>query len=121
MKKQIRIFLVTSALALALPATAETAPASAQTQPESHTLEISDHRLKKFMSAQQEVSAIQQRYAGKLQSESDPRAGSAIQQEMQQKMIESVEKAGLEVPEFNQIATAISQDPALRERAVQLK
>ena len=99
------LLIAVSFVALAAAGQSVAAPASAAsavTQQASAT--ISDADLRSFAAAMSEVQTVA------AQVEGTPTA------EQQAAMAASVQNSGLDIETFNAIATAVSQDPALRAR-----
>lgn len=76
---------------------------------------ISDAQLEKFVTAFGEVRDLEQAFTRELEKVDNQEEAQALQQGTQQKMMGAVEDAGLSVEEYNQIVSAMRQDPELRE------
>lgn len=68
---------------------------------------VSDQKLQQFAEAAAEVQAIQQDYATKAQS---------LQKTTEEKIVSSVQDAGMTVAEFTAIVERIQTDPSLARR-----
>lgn len=116
MHKPIRVLLGALALAVA-PAGAQTPEAESgqpaqpqqQTVPQEQTepVEVTDEKLRQFVAAATDVRDIQEDYVAEAQS---------LQEETQQKMVESVEGAGMTIDEFQAISEQLQNNPELVER-----
>ena len=82
---------------------------------------ISDDNLKKFVKADEEVSDIRDEFSEKLSQAEDQEEAQKLQLEAQEKMVEAVQDADLDVPTYNEIATRMQTDPELQQRAEDLK
>lgn len=128
MKKTLTsIGLILFTLGSGSAAWAQTAPEAAQpptqatqTTPQAQASEpanISDGDIAKFAQAQTEVQGINSEYSQKLQDASgDAQKAQQVQHEATEKMIKAVERTGLDVDTYNQIAQAAQHDAQLRER-----
>jgi len=76
---------------------------------------ISDAQLEKFVTAFGEVRQLEQEFTRELEKVDNQEEAQALQQGTQQKMMGAVEDAGLSVEEYNQIVSAMRQDPELRQ------
>jgi hypothetical protein len=77
---------------------------------------ISDAQVEKFADAYVAVQEIQAKAADKLQSATDDKQALQVKQTAETEMIKAVEKAGLQVDEFNQIVEQMASDTALRSK-----
>lgn len=104
------------ALAFATPALAQDAPVP-QPQPEAQApaAGISDAQLRGFAGAVVELSGLNDEYAPRLEAAGEAER-PAIQQEAQQRAMAIVERHSLDAAQFNAIAQAAQQDPALAQR-----
>jgi hypothetical protein len=78
---------------------------------------IDDTKLDQFAEAYVAIQAIQKDAVAKQSTSSDP-AAAQQQSEVQGKMAEAVQKSGLQVNEFNQIAQAMVTDADLRAKVI---
>ena len=69
--------------------------------------EVSDEKLRQFAEAAEEVQKIQQEYAAKAQS---------LQKTTEEKIVSSVQDAGMTVAEFTAIVERMQTDPTLAQR-----
>lgn len=69
-----------------------------------HNVEVSDEKLEKFASVQDDLAEIQE----------DNESSST--QEARDKMIETIEDSGLSLSEYNEISRAVRVDPELRKK-----
>lgn len=76
---------------------------------------FSTSELENFASARDEVLEVRSEYQEKAMS-AEPDEIGAIQQEMVQKQMEAVEKSGLDVERYNEIANAVQSNPSLAAR-----
>ena len=69
--------------------------------------EVSDEKLRQFVTAAADVQKIQQEYAVKAQS---------LQKTTEDRIVSSVEEAGMTVDEFTALVARVQNDPALARR-----
>lgn len=69
--------------------------------------EVSDEKLQQFAEAAAEVQKIQEDYAAKAQS---------LQKATEEKIVSSVQEAGMSVAEFTAIVERMQSDPSLARR-----
>lgn len=99
------------------------APQQGMDQPQQQTQQaepVSDQELKQFVVAVSNVQAVQQQYAQELQNAEDQSKAQALRQEAQQSMVEAVQETGMTVPEYNQLAQRVQNDPSLIQRLNEL-
>lgn len=106
------LMALTSSAALA-QGQAQTTTAPQATQP---ATEVSDGTVEKFAQAQQQVESIRGEYIKRVQQAEDQQQAMGLQQEAQQKMVEVVEKSGMQVQEYNRVAQVALQDKGLQKR-----
>jgi hypothetical protein len=80
------------------------------------TANIDEAKLDKFVSAYSEVLQLQKEANEKQSTTADPAANQALANETQSKMTTAVQRSGLEIDEFNQIAQQMLKDEDLRSR-----
>src|SRR5690554_1171443 len=78
---------------------------------------ISDDNLKKFVEADKEVAELRDEFSEKLSKAEDQEEAQKLQLEAQEKMVEAVQDADLDVATYNEIATRMQTDPELQQRA----
>ncbi len=86
---------------------AQADPAVPAPEAESAPVEVSDEKLRQFVTAATDVQDIQQEYITRAQT---------LQEETQQKMVEKVEDAGMTLAEFQSISVLVQNDPDLLRR-----
>lgn len=117
-----RAGLATFAALLAFGATAANtaayaqAPADATLAAAPETATIDEAKLDKFVSAYSEVLLLQKEANEKQTTTADAAANQALANETQSKMSSAVQRSGLEIAEFNQIAEQMLKDETLRNR-----
>ena len=77
---------------------------------------LDDQKNKQFASAYAEISTIHQNARSQLQGATDPAKQQEVKTKAESDMIAAVERIGLNVNEFNQIATAMASDENVRSR-----
>jgi hypothetical protein len=120
---------------IALIASALATPAVLQAQtPEDQTLpppdvaapsseaapatEIADAKVDQFAAAFVAVQQIQTEAAQQLNSTEDEQKATEVKNKAEKQMIEAVQREGLQVEEFNQIADLMATDMTLRSRVL---
>ncbi|HKE95900.1 MAG TPA: DUF4168 domain-containing protein [Povalibacter sp.] len=92
-----------------------TAPAT----PAEPTVQIPDTKVDQFAAAFVAVQDIQTQATQQLSAAKDDQAATAVKADAEKKMIEAVQKQGMEVEEFNRIADLMTTDLSLRARIVE--
>ncbi|OOG23505.1 hypothetical protein B1C78_11275 [Thioalkalivibrio denitrificans] len=82
--------------------------------------QIDPDTLDRFVDAFVEVQHIREDFAERLQGVESEADAQAMQQEAQEEMISAVEDNGLSVEEYNQVAMALQQDPAMMQQVQQM-
>jgi Domain of unknown function (DUF4168) len=90
--------------------------APAATAPPTAVTPIEDKKIEQFADAYLAVQSIQQKAASQLQTTTDAAQADQVKAEAEDQMIAAVEKTGLKVEEFNQIAQTMAQDTETRSR-----
>ncbi|MBB6095347.1 hypothetical protein HNQ60_004237 [Povalibacter uvarum] len=80
---------------------------------------IAEEKVDQFAAAFVEVQKIQAQATQQLTSTTDEQQATAVKATAEKKMIEAVEREGLQVEEFNRIADLITTDMSLRARVVE--
>jgi hypothetical protein len=76
----------------------------------------SDSELKSFAVAALDVQRINQAYLPKLQAAGTAEEQQQVRQEATQEMVKAVQKQGMSVDKFNEIAVQARQRPEIAER-----
>lgn len=84
------------------------------TAPEVAPLE--EKKIDQFADAYLVIEEIQSKAAAELETETDPVAAHKVKANAETQMIQAVERSGLQLQEFNQIAELMAMDPALRTK-----
>ncbi|HEA16312.1 MAG: DUF4168 domain-containing protein [Pseudoalteromonas prydzensis] len=114
--KKNTIALCIAALSLSATAGMVNANTGVAVPPQQQTSSIKDAKLLQFSIAMDSIDKISTRYESEFQSAEDTEQAQTIQQRAQAEMVKAVEKAGLTVAEYSEIAQQAQQDPQLRER-----
>lgn len=114
--KKNTIALCIAALSLSATAGMVNANTGVAVPPQQKTSSIKDAKLLQFSIAMDSIDKISTRYESEFQSAEDTEQAQTIQQRAQAEMVKAVEKAGLTVAEYSEIAQQAQQDPQLRER-----
>jgi len=77
---------------------------------------VTDQTVDTFVDAFVAVQGIREEYTERLHGASDEAEAQALQQEAQEEMMRAVEQSGMSVQEYNEVAMALQNDPALMER-----
>lgn len=117
------VSFVTLGLSASAVMAQDTAPAQTQAAPaqqQQHD-QVSDADLKKFISANVEVSKVREEYAVKFNHAKDQDKAQKLQQEAQDEMLTAVEKSGLDASSYNLLAERIQSSTELQERIQKLQ
>lgn len=84
----------------------------------SHQTTVNDNEIRAFTAAATEVQQVKQRWIPKLQAAArqGPDAQQTTQQQAMQEMTQVVQKNGLSVDKYNQIADLAESDPEVQRR-----
>lgn len=96
---------------------ANQAPAT-QAAPAMQASEISDKKLEKFADSLGEIMEIRQDFTAKLEKTGDPSEAQQLQQQANEKMMNTVVENDLSIEEYNAINQAVQNDPKLRDKVV---
>jgi transcription initiation factor IIF auxiliary subunit len=98
---------------------ASQAPAT-QPAPAMQASDISDKKLEKFADSLGEIMEIRQDFTAKLEKTGDPAEAQQLQQEANDKMMETVENNDLSIEEYNAINQAVQNDPQMRDKVISM-
>jgi transcription initiation factor IIF auxiliary subunit len=96
---------------------ANQAPAT-QPAPGVQAADISDKKLEKFADSLGEIMEIREDFTAKLEKTGDPAEAQQLQQEANEKMMNTVVENDLSIEEYNAINQAVQNDPQLRDRVI---
>jgi transcription initiation factor IIF auxiliary subunit len=96
---------------------ANQAPAT-QPAPAVQAADISDKKLEKFADSLGEIMEIREDFTAKLEKTGDPAEAQQLQQQANEKMMNTVEDNELSIEEYNAINQAVQNDPQLRDRVI---
>jgi hypothetical protein len=101
-------------------ASAQTPPSALPEAAAPSTAAVDDVKITQFADAYIAVQAIQQDAASRTQSDSvTPDSAAMADTTTQQRMLEAVQKNGLQPDEFNRIAQQVTVDPELRAKVAE--
>ncbi len=95
------------------------APAT-QPAPAMQAADISDKKLEKFADSLGEIMEIRQDFTAKLEKTGDPAEAQQLQQQANEKMMNTVEDNDLSIEEYNAINQAVQNDPQLRNKVISM-
>lgn len=98
-------------------ATSPTAPTFGETTPASAML--TEQTVDTFVDAFVAVQDVREDFAERLGSATNESEAQAMQQEAQVEMLQAVERTGMSVQEYNDVATALQNDPELLQQVRQ--
>jgi len=98
---------------------ANQAPAT-QPAPAMQAADISDKKLEKFADSLGEIMEIRQDFTAKLEKTGDPAEAQQLQQQANEKMMNTVEDNDLSIEEYNAINQAVQNDPQLRNKVISM-
>jgi Domain of unknown function (DUF4168) len=87
--------------------------------PETQTPVVEDRKVDQFAAAFVAVQDIQAKATQELSTAKDEQQATQVKASAEQKMIEAVQREGLEVEEFNRIADLMTTDLTLRSKVVE--
>ena len=96
---------------------ASQAPAT-QPTPTVQASNISEKKLEKFADSLGEIMVIREDFTAKLEKTGDPAEAQQLQQEANEKMMNTVVDNDLSIEEYNAINQAVQNDPKLRDRVI---
>lgn len=97
-----------------------TQPQATQAAPAMQASEISDKKLEKFADSLGEIMEIREDFTAKLEQTGDPAEAQQLQQQANQKMMETVENNDLSIEEYNAINQAVQNNPQLRDKVISM-
>jgi len=125
----LRAMLLGATLVAAMPLYAQSATAAEQSTPQpattdpanatSVTTPVAEAKVDQFATAYVAVQAIQSKASQQLSATSDVTKANAVKEAAEGEMIKAVERSGLQVDEFNQIAQLMTSDEGLRTRVIE--
>lgn len=89
-----------------------------QPAPTVQAADISDKKLEKFADSLGEIMEIREDFTAKLEKTGDPAEAQELQQQANEKMMNTVVENDLSIEEYNAINQAVQNDPQLRERVI---
>ncbi|AHL73831.1 hypothetical protein CH92_01455 [Stutzerimonas stutzeri] len=89
-----------------------------QPAPTVQAADISDKKLEKFADSLGEIMEIREDFTAKLEKTGDPAEAQELQQQANEKMMNTVVENDLSIEEYNAINQAVQNDPQLRDRVV---
>lgn len=95
-------------------------PQAPQAAPAVQAADISDKKLEKFADSLGEIMEIREDFTAKLEQTGDPAEAQQLQQQANEKMMETVENNDLSIEEYNAINQAVQNDPQLRDKVVSM-
>ncbi len=91
-----------------------------QPAPAMQAADISDKKLEKFADSLGEIMEIRQDFTAKLEKTGDPAEAQQLQQQANEKMMNTVEDNDLSIEEYNAINQAVQNDPQLRNKVISM-
>ena len=96
---------------------ASPAPAT-QPAPVVEAADISDKKLEKVADSLGEIMEIREDFTAKLEKTGDPAEAQQLQQQANEKMMNTVQENDLSIQEYNAINRAVQNDPKLRDKVI---
>lgn len=87
---------------------------------EQETTEVTDADMQKFAEIYVDVETKRAEITEELNATEEPVAAEEAQVRIQEELVATVEDHGWSVDRYNKVATAISSDPAKRDKTVEL-
>jgi hypothetical protein len=94
-------------------------PSESMATPETQTPVVEERKVDQFAAAFVAVQDIQAQATQQLSTAKDEQQATQVKASAEQKMIEAVQREGLEVEEFNRIADLMTTDLSLRSKVVE--
>lgn len=114
--------LAAGSLALAQQQPPQTPPQQPQQPstppPATQATEVSDSDVRKFAEIYVSVEETRNELSQKMNQAEDRQEAQEIQAEMHSEIVSTIQDHGWSLGRYNQVATAISEDPELRQRAM---
>lgn len=79
--------------------------------------DVSKAQLQQFVQAFRQVQTVQQKYEPALKGK-DPEKTQDVQNQAAQEMVSGIEKSGMTVQQYNQIAQTLNSNPDLRQKVL---
>jgi len=95
-------------------------PQAPQAAPTMQASDISDKKLEKFADSLGEIMEIREDFTAKLEKTGDPAEAQQLQQQANEKMMETVENNDLSIEEYNAINQAVQNNPQLRDKVISM-
>lgn len=89
-----------------------------QPAPVVEAADISDKKLEKFADSLGEIMEIREDFTAKLEKTGDPAEAQQLQQQANEKMMNTVQENDLSIQEYNAINRAVQNDPKLRDKVI---
>jgi hypothetical protein len=99
-------------------ATSPSAPSFGETTPASAML--TEQTVDTFVDAFVAVQEVREDFAERLGSATNEGEAQTMQQQAQENMLRAVEQTGMSVQEYNDVATALQNDPELLQQVRQM-
>ena len=116
-----------SLIALGGPLVAQQQPSQPQPSqpapppsPQSQQVDVSEEELRTFAEIYVDIEETRAELSEDMSGAADQQEAQEIQSQMQEKALEAIEEHGWSPTQYNQVASAISNDPSLREQAMSL-
>ena len=116
----LRFFAAMAVLAAALLAAPAPEPAAAGDEPIAQSQAFSDDTLYRFAKAAINVRNVFSRNADALKSAQGKQEKKAIEEKMRTEIHDAVDNAGITVEQYRKVNEAMSENPKLRQRILQL-
>jgi ABC-type glycerol-3-phosphate transport system substrate-binding protein len=100
-------------------ATRSTSTTTTTTTSSQGTAAVTDSKLNQFADAYVAVQKVQKEASTQLSADADASKTEQVQTEAQARIVDAIQKNGLQLDEYNQIAQLINADDDLRTRAVE--
>lgn len=79
--------------------------------------DVSKAQLQQFVQAFRQVQTVQQKYEPALKAK-DPKKVQDVQNQAAQEMVSGIQKSGMTVQQYNQIAQTLNSNPDLRQKVL---
>jgi Spy/CpxP family protein refolding chaperone len=109
-----------AALLVSAPAVQAQEATPGYAEPQPGTAAIDNALIEQFAVAYASILEVQREFSQQLEQVTDNDEAQALQRQVQDEMIAVVEANDLSVQDYNAVVALMQQDPALRERIMQI-
>lgn len=79
-------------------------------------INVTETELQEFAKAQDAISQLQEQFQGQAANITSQAEMTALQQQVNEQMVQAIQKTDLSIDQYNLIATAVQTDPNLQKK-----